>query len=206
MANGTAAYDHKMEEVEHTMSNGHSNGAPLSRQMTVALTPEQYERLFFSPTGAQRGDLTKRLGNPTLLGLLAFLIPYTSTIFILLGWGGAEAPTSLVGLTGDYYFLGSIGMVLAGIAEFILGNTFPTAVFIIFGVHWGSLAYIQDPMHNITSAFAGDLGGPGGALYNSSQGFHNVTMAIVSFVLMIGTLRVNVPFVLTFIGLVGLFS
>ena len=63
----------------------HIEGEPLSRQMTVAITPEQYERLFFQPTPA-RGDLSKRLGNPTLLGLLGFLIPYQSTIFCLLGW------------------------------------------------------------------------------------------------------------------------
>lgn len=33
----------------------------LSRQMTVQLSPEQYERLFFQPT-PPRGDLAKRLG------------------------------------------------------------------------------------------------------------------------------------------------
>ena len=136
-------------EADHASSNGN----PLSRQVTVNMSQEQYERLFFSPTGPSRGDFAKRLGNPTLLGLISFLIPYTSTIFILLGWGGAVPPTTLIGLTGDYYFLGAIGMTLAGLAEFILGNTFPFAVFIIFGVHWGSLSYTQDPIHNITKAF-----------------------------------------------------
>ena len=113
-----------MDKMEHeTFERGDSaNGAPLSRQMTVALTPEQYERLFFQPS-APRGDLAKRLGNPTLLGLLAFLIPYSSTIFILCGLQGAVAPTSLIGLSGDYYFLGAIAMNIAGIAEFILGNS-----------------------------------------------------------------------------------
>lgn len=61
--------------------------------------------------------------NPTLLGLIAFLVPYTSTILILCGFQNAVAPTSLVGLSGDYYFFGAMGMVLAGIAEFILGNS-----------------------------------------------------------------------------------
>lgn len=35
----------------------------LSRSMTVQLSPEQYERLFFQPTAA-KGDLAKRLGRP----------------------------------------------------------------------------------------------------------------------------------------------
>jgi succinate-acetate transporter protein len=62
-------------------------------------------------------------GNPSLLGLIGFLVPYTSTILILCGFHGAVAPQSLVGLTGDYYFFGAFAMNIAGIAEFILGNS-----------------------------------------------------------------------------------
>jgi uncharacterized protein len=162
--------EHKME-----VSSDPSNGAPLSRQVTVTMSSEQYERMFFQPSAPLKGDYAKRFGNPTLLGLICFLIPYTSTIFILLGWGGATPPTSLAGLSGDYYFLGAIGMTLAGLAEFILGNTYPFAVFVIFGTHWGSLAYTQDPIHQTAAAFQG-TGGLEGAAYNSSQAFHNVTM------------------------------
>lgn len=193
--------------MEHELVENHSqdNGAPLSRQMTVALTPEQYEKLFFQPS-APRGDLAKRLANPTLFGLLGFLIPYTSTILCLCGFQGAVAPTSLIGLSADYYFLGAIAMNLAGIAEFVLGNTFPCAVFIIYGCHWGSLAYNQDPFHPSAAGFSTELGGAEGAAYNASQGMHNVTMTLVSFVFFIGSFRTNIPFVLTFFGLIGLFS
>lgn len=62
-------------------------------------------------------------GNPTLLGLIGFLIPYTSTVLLLCGFQGAVAPQSLIGLSGDYYFFGCIAMNLAGVAEFILGNS-----------------------------------------------------------------------------------
>jgi succinate-acetate transporter protein len=68
-------------------------------------------------------ELTISLANPTLLGLIGFLVPYTSTILILCGFQGAVAPQSLVGLSGDYYFFGAIAMNVAGIAEFILGNS-----------------------------------------------------------------------------------
>lgn len=162
--------DHKME-----IMTDQTTGAPLSRQVTVTMSPEQYERMFFQPGAPSRGDYAKRFGNPTLLGLICFLIPYTSTIFILIGWGGAVPPTSLVGLDGDYYFIGCIGMILAGLCEFILGNTYPFAVFTIFGVHWGSLAYPQDPIHDTALAFKA-VGGLTGSAYNSSQAFHNVTM------------------------------
>lgn len=52
--------DHEMRE-----HNGHSivgNGAELSRQVTVQLSPEQYERLFFQPSAPRRGDFAKRFG------------------------------------------------------------------------------------------------------------------------------------------------
>lgn len=52
------------------------------------------------------------------------------------------------------------------------------AVFLIYGSHWGSLAYTQDPIHSTTTPFA-KLGGANGAAYNSSQGFHNVSMFVL---------------------------
>ena len=112
--------------MEHEMHENGSNGSPLSRQVTVMLTPEQYERAFFQP-GAPKGDLSKRLANPTLMGLMGFLIPYTSTILILCGFQDAVSPTSLIGLSGDYYFLGAIAMNIAGICEFVLGNSKPVS-------------------------------------------------------------------------------
>ncbi|KNG50748.1 glycoside hydrolase family 3 protein [Stemphylium lycopersici] len=199
----TSKTDHGISE-----NNGvgiSANGAPLSRQVTVALTPEQYERLFFQPSAPRRGDLAKKFANPTLLGLIGFLVPYTSTILILCGFQGAVPPQSLVGIGADYYFFGALAMNLAGVAEFILGNTFPMAIFIVYGSHWGSLAYQQDPIHRTTDAFS-ELGGQYGAAYNASQGFHNVSMVLASFVFLIGTIRVNFLFTLTFFGLVMLFA
>jgi len=38
----------------------------LSRQLTLNISPEQYEKLFFQPTAA-KGDLAKRLGMYFLL-------------------------------------------------------------------------------------------------------------------------------------------
>jgi len=54
--------------MEHELieNSSQDNGAPLSRQMTVNLSPEQYERLFFQPS-APRGDLSKRLGMSACL-------------------------------------------------------------------------------------------------------------------------------------------
>ena len=61
----------------------------------------------------------------------------------------------------------------------VLSIALPFAVFVIYGSHWGSLAYNQDPIHNVTAAFE-EYGGANGAAYNSSQGFHNITMYALS--------------------------
>lgn len=52
--------DHEMRE--HNGHNSSGNGAELSRQVTVQLSSEQYERLFFQPSAPRRGDLAKRFG------------------------------------------------------------------------------------------------------------------------------------------------
>jgi stress response protein SCP2 len=57
----TAKIDHEM--TEHNGMNLTGNGAELSRQVTVALSSEQYERLFFQPSAPRRGDLAKRFGK-----------------------------------------------------------------------------------------------------------------------------------------------
>jgi hypothetical protein len=51
------------EKIEHNGMGIAGNGASLSRQVTVALSPEQYERLFFQPSAPRRGDLAKRFGT-----------------------------------------------------------------------------------------------------------------------------------------------
>jgi succinate-acetate transporter protein len=98
-------------------------------------------------------------------------------------------------------------MNIAGIAEFILGNTFPMVVFIIYGSHWVNLGYLSDPAHAIVASYtAGDVPGALAQGYNAGQGNYNVVMAIVSFIFLCGSLRINIPFVIVFFGLVFLFS
>lgn len=180
--------------VDKLQNSSDSDYNPLSRQHTVSLTPEQYERLFFQPTAA-KGDLSKRLGNPTLLGLLGFLVPFSSTMFCLLDFQGASA-NSLASLTGIWYFYGGMAMVLAGLCEFILGNTYPFVVFTICeysnfiiaweeqrtdfnrldGVHWTASAYAQDPWHPLTLAYGTAAEGAVNQSYDSGQGMYFIVM------------------------------
>ena len=100
-------------------------------------------------------------------------------------------------------------MNIAGIAEFILGNTFPFVAFVIYGTHWVVLAYTSDPTNSIISSYADATTKLPGLLsqeFNAGQGNYNLVMALVSFVFLCGAIRTNIPFVILFVALVLLFS
>ncbi|KAF2862518.1 hypothetical protein K470DRAFT_212471 [Piedraia hortae CBS 480.64] len=179
--------------------------AELTRNVTINLSQAQYERMFFQPNQPRHGDYAKRFANPTLLGPIGLTVPLTSTVLCLLGTAGAVPPYSTVGVLGDYYMIGVISMVIAGLAEFILGNTFPFALFVLFGAHWGAIAYQQDPITQNIAAFA-KLGGPAGKIYNSSQTFHYAIMALFCAMIAIASIRVNVVFIVFFFALTGMFA
>jgi succinate-acetate transporter protein len=176
----------------------------LSRQLTVQLSPDQYERLFFQPSAA-KGDLAKRLGNPTLLGVLGFLIPFTTTVFCLLEFKGAST-SSLASISGSWYFFGGIALVVAGICEFVLGNTFPFVLFIVYGVHWLTLAYTSDPWHPLVAAYGPSPENELVRAYTSGQGHYNIVMAMASSLFALGALRTNLPLFLAIFFLIFVFS
>ncbi|GAB7352581.1 hypothetical protein MBLNU459_g2965t1 [Dothideomycetes sp. NU459] len=184
-----------LDKLETTNSNDN-----LTRQITISR--EEYERLFFQPSPPV-GDLAKRLGNPTLLGLCGFLIPFQATMFCLMGFQGTNA-NSTVAISGAYFFLGGIAMNIAGICEFILGNTYPFAVFIIYGSHWCQLGYALDPVHDLVGVYGAE--GATSKLYNSGTGFYNLTMCLISFIFWFGSMRTNGPFCLAIFCLIPLFG
>jgi len=141
------------------------------------------------------------------------MIPFTTIVLSFLQFEGSSI-SSVNANTGSFYFFGGIAMQIAGIAEFILGNTFPFVAFIVYGTHWVVLAYTSDPSiglvnsYNIAAAAAGGTAVPGALnpAYNAGQGNYNLVMAVVSFVFLCGSIRTNIPFVILFLGLVLLFS
>lgn len=70
------------EENLHRTQTAESVFLPISR--------EAFEKLYLSPKNPRvSGDLRKKLGNPTPISLLGFLIASTSNACIMMGWRGA---------------------------------------------------------------------------------------------------------------------
>lgn len=68
-------------------------GAPLGRAVTYQLSESQFEKLYLQPGGAQaKGDLTKRFGNPTALGVASFLLCLTPFSCELMGCACLSSP------------------------------------------------------------------------------------------------------------------
>lgn len=66
------------------------------------------------------------------------------------------------------------------------------------------IAYTNDPWHPLAAAYGAE--GAGTVTYNSGVGMYDVTMCLICVVFAIGTIRTNVPFVITFVCLDFLFG
>ncbi|GAA5931045.1 acetate uptake transporter family protein [Sporobolomyces koalae] len=168
-------------------------GAPMGRQISIQLTQEQFERLYLEPGGRKsKGDLSKRFANPTPLGLASFLLCLTPFSCYLMGWArttAGSAPT----LVGAMLFMGGLGLWIAGILEYFLGNTFTVVVFCTFGSFWLSFGFLLAPQQNIANAVGATT-----ADYNGGIAMYLVWWSILNLIYTIASLRTNVVFVLLF--------
>ncbi|KAI9804332.1 MAG: hypothetical protein M1833_007139 [Piccolia ochrophora] len=105
---------------------------------SISISPELFEKIYLSPQNAVKGDLRKTFGNPTPLALLGFLLSLSPLSCDLMGWRGAGGNGAAS--IGVYMFMGGLLMIIGGVMEFIIGNTFPFVVFCSFGV----LSYLPE--------------------------------------------------------------
>jgi hypothetical protein len=72
-------------------------GADLGRQVSITLTPSQFEEMYLQPGVKSRGqsENIKTFGNPTPLGIVCFLLTYSPTMSILMGFRGTTSNSLL---------------------------------------------------------------------------------------------------------------
>lgn len=103
----------------------------IQRTASITITPELFEKIYLSPQNNVKGDLRKTFGNPTPLALLGLVMALTPFSCDIMGWRGAGGDGAAA--TGAYYFMGGLLMVIGGVLEWVLGNTFPFLVFCAYG-------------------------------------------------------------------------
>ncbi|GJN93916.1 hypothetical protein Rhopal_006975-T1 [Rhodotorula paludigena] len=156
-------------------SNG---GASLRRQISVQLTSEQFERLYLQPGGAKaKGDLAKVRSHAQIATLFCDLLCSPSCLFDC----------------SAMYFMGGLGLTLAGIFEWVLGNTFTSVVFITFGAFWLSFGFLLQPSQGIASALDATS-----VEYNGGIAMYLIWWSVLVLIYLIASLRTNAVFVALF--------
>ncbi|TQS36627.1 hypothetical protein Golomagni_02916 [Golovinomyces magnicellulatus] len=202
----------KQQECEELLKQFQSTGIKMSR--------EDFEKIYFSQRHPRRDspaadlsslyDYRKRLGTPTPLSLMGFLICLSPLSCDLMGWRGAGG-NGAAGM-GSYFFFGGLLMILGGLLEFIMGKTFSFVVFCSFGGFWLTLASTLQPFYNVGAAYAVNPNstsleqGFATIGFTASNGFFYVFMAVLCSIYFICSLRTNICNVFIFFCLTLAFS
>ncbi|PSR97601.1 GPR1/FUN34/YaaH-class plasma membrane protein [Coniella lustricola] len=203
----TARRTSKIEVDESSLDNLHPDGDyALNRARTtgaVSISAELFEKLYLSPKNAVSGNLRKTFGNPTPIGLIGFLISLSPLSCSLMGWRGASN-TGFVGIP-TYFFFGGLLMILGGILEWVLGNSFPSLVFLTYGAFWLTFGGTLHPSFAAFSYFAATgealVTGLQSREFNASFGFLLLFMALVSLCFLLCAIRINICFCFIFFTL-----
>ncbi|KAK3704136.1 hypothetical protein LTR37_013976 [Vermiconidia calcicola] len=171
----------------------------------LTISPELFERLYLNPQTQVKGDLRKIVGNPTPLGLVGFVVGLMPFACNLMGWQHSNiGPNTGAANIGDYWFIGGPLLLIAGLLEFILGNTFTFVVFVSYAGIFFCLAASFQPFYNAAGAYSeSGLNNAEGALtpeFNGSFGFFLIACAILNVLFTICATRINVVFVVIFVG------
>ncbi|KAF1843367.1 uncharacterized protein K460DRAFT_357103 [Cucurbitaria berberidis CBS 394.84] len=175
---------------------------------SISISPELFEKLYLSPQNKVKGELRNTFGNPTPLALIGFLLSLTPLSMTLMGWRGAGGNGAAS--TGWYYFAGGLLMVLGGLGEWILGNTFPFVVFTSFGGFWLGYGATLQPFYNSYGAYRNPAVQSSTGLetvgFNVGVAYFLLCMALLCFVYLICSIRTNLIFFLIFFTLVPTFA
>jgi len=130
------------------------------------------------------------IGNPGPLGLFSF----ASTTFILSMYNvnarGVTVPNAVIGMA---CFVGGLAQFAAGMWEFATGNTFGATAFTSYGGFWLAYSAFLHPDYGVAAAYA-----------KTPEELHNAVAIflaswfIITFIFLLGTLRVNVALVALF--------
>ena len=96
-------------------------------------------------------------------------------------------------------------MIIGGVLEWVLGNSFPATVFCSFGGFWFSYGATLIPAFGTYAMYAPADGIPADGLattgFNASLGFFLLFMGLLSTIFLVCALRTNVAFVVIFFAL-----
>jgi len=130
------------------------------------------------------------VANPSVLGLFTFGTTALISGFYSVGARGVSKPDVIVGMA---LFCGGLGQFVAGMWDYVRGDTFGANAFALYGTFWMSYATIIIPGSGVTEAFKANP-----AMYANAVGIYLSCWFLVTMLFWIATLRKCIAFVLTF--------
>ncbi|KPI36018.1 Protein alcS [Cyphellophora attinorum] len=184
------------KELNHTSSHD-----DVVRRVATAdsvwIPRDVFEKLYLNPEKPVAGDLRKKFANPTPVALIGFVIAATPYSISSMGWrgagglGGALIPVMI-------FFGGGI-QILAACAEWVLGNTFSMCLFFTYGTFWVVAGTQLIPWFNVGSQYSNPVGntfqGMDEPAYFATFGFYYMSLAVLTVIFTICSLRTNIVFV-----------
>ncbi|KAJ5350818.1 GPR1/FUN34/YaaH-class plasma membrane protein [Penicillium brevicompactum] len=205
--NQTDTEDHLFKSKTQQFENG---GMPGLTQVptSVTLSAEQFERLYLNPMMHRQTSLTKNLGNPTPLGLGAFVLTTTPLSCCLMAWRGATGGGAA--FTGVLILFGGVLLVLSSILEFVIGNTFSSVVFGHLGAFCLAFGASMTPAFNSAAPYSpstmdtlAGLHSPG---FLNTFAFFFLFMGLLMLIYALCATRTNAVYVAIFTSLILVFT
>ncbi|KAJ6121099.1 hypothetical protein N7523_005379 [Penicillium sp. IBT 18751x] len=199
-----------IQRDDYNASQSDAGAMPVLTQVptSVTLSAEQFEKLYLSPMLHRQPALAKNLGNPTPLGLGAFVLSATPMACCLMAWRGAGGGGAA--FSGVLILFGGLILVISSVLEFVLGNTFSSVVFGHLGAFCLAFGASMTPAFNSAAPYSPDgtstLAGLHSAGFVNTFGFFFLFMALLMVIYTICASRINLPFVIIFLSLVVTFS
>ncbi|KGO72743.1 GPR1/FUN34/yaaH [Penicillium italicum] len=162
---------------------------------SIMISPELFEKLYLNPKTPVAGNLRSIIGNPTPIAITGFVMALTPLCFSLMGWRGAG--NNGIAHIGAYIFFGGILLLVGGLLECIIGNTFSAVVFMSFACFYLTLATTLQPFYNAYGAYSPSLEDPTAGLETEGFNASFVCFNILCFFYLVCSFRTN--FVLVYI-------
>ncbi|OJJ57943.1 hypothetical protein ASPSYDRAFT_153100 [Aspergillus sydowii CBS 593.65] len=174
------------------------SGETLNRMKTtesvfLPISRETFEKLYLSPKPPSvEGSLRKKLGNPTPICLMGFLLAATPNSCVLMGWRGAGGNGGAI--LPVYIFFGGVVQLIGGVGEWVIGNTFSCALFFTYGTFWLVQGATLMPFFATGTNYSptgNSLEGQQTASYAATTAFYYVFLALLTFIYLICSIRTN---------------
>ncbi|KAJ6151180.1 hypothetical protein N7470_007774 [Penicillium chermesinum] len=199
--------DDNISEKHHASTQEALKRIQTADSVLLPIPRDAFEKLYLTPKTPAAGQLRRTFGNPTPVALMGFLLAATPNSMAAMGWRGAGGNGGAI--LPVFIFFGGIVQIFGAVGEWLLNNTFSCVLFFTYGSFWIAQGTSLMPFFAVGTNYASSgntLQGIQTPEYNATVGLYYVTLAIVTAVYLMCSIRTNVSLFLALFFLVITFA